>query len=166
MGECLRAVRGGVDEDLALHPWICQPKNNNSRHWDAARFASEIRPIIGWHLRPVDIIFNPIVDTAYDGLKNLDFAPVTRVAHNVSPEWTFALEEYGDYGPLRRFHPLNEQSHQLYFVVNHDNKFMQIEAGAGVGMTAGSDKLTLKLIPVTRSEPSEDAMIDYRIRRG
>lgn len=33
------------------------------------------RPIIGWHRRPVDIICNPILDYAYDGLKNLDFAP-------------------------------------------------------------------------------------------
>jgi hypothetical protein len=31
---------------------------------------SEIRPIIGWHLTPVDIIINPIFDTAYEGIKN------------------------------------------------------------------------------------------------
>src|SRR5438874_134106 len=46
----------------------------NSKHWDTSRITSEVRPIIGWHLHPVDIIFNPILDTAYDGFKNLDFA--------------------------------------------------------------------------------------------
>ena len=29
----------------------------------------EIRPIIGWHLKPFDIIVNPILDTSYDGSK-------------------------------------------------------------------------------------------------
>jgi len=48
----------------------------NARHWDPTRVTSEIRPIIGWHLSPVDIIVNPIFDTSYDGLNNLDFAPV------------------------------------------------------------------------------------------
>ena len=35
----------------------------NSKHWDEKRFTSEIRPIIGWHLHPVDIIMNPIPTT-------------------------------------------------------------------------------------------------------
>src|SRR5579862_5375049 len=33
----------------------------NSKHWDPRTFTSEIRPIIGLHLHPVDIIFNPIL---------------------------------------------------------------------------------------------------------
>ena len=33
-----------------------------------------MRPIVGWHLKPVDIIVNPILDTSYDGVKNLDFS--------------------------------------------------------------------------------------------
>ena len=60
----------------------------NAHRWDAKRFTSEIRPIIGWHLKPVDIIVNPIVDTAYDGLKNLEFVPATRVAYNFPSGWT------------------------------------------------------------------------------
>ncbi|MGA2263812.1 MAG: hypothetical protein ABSH28_20555 [Acidobacteriota bacterium] len=56
--------------------------------WDTTRVASEIRPIIGWHLKPVDIIINPILDTAYDGIKSLDFAPSMRVACNF---WQWAI---------------------------------------------------------------------------
>ena len=37
----------------------------NARRWDATRFTSEVRPIVGWHLKPWDIILNPIVDTAW-----------------------------------------------------------------------------------------------------
>ena len=118
----------------------------NSRHWDESRFTSEVRPIIGWHLHPVDIIINPILDTSYDGVKNLDFAPATRVAYNFSPKWAIAAEEYADYGPLRQFYAGNGQVHQLYGVVNHSTKFLDVEAGVGFGLTGASDKLTLKLI--------------------
>ena len=54
----------------------------NAKRWDATRFTSEVRPIIGWHLKPLDIIINPIVDTAYDGFGNLEFVPASRVAYN------------------------------------------------------------------------------------
>jgi len=119
----------------------------NAKHWDARRFTSEIRPIIGWHLHPVDIIVNPILDNSYyGGLKSLDFAPATRVAYNFSPSWAVAVEEYADLGPLRQFYPASEQSHQIYGVVDHKTKFVDIEAGVGFGLTGASDKLTLKLM--------------------
>ena len=37
----------------------------NQKQWDTRRITSEVRPIIGWHLNPVDIIVNPIMDTSY-----------------------------------------------------------------------------------------------------
>jgi len=118
----------------------------NSKHWDAKRFSSEVRPIIGWHLRPVDIIINPIVDTEYDGLKNLVFVPAMRLAYNVSEKTALAVEEYDDFGPLHEFLPATEQLHQLYGVVDHSTPFVDIEAGIGFGLTDGSDKLQFKLI--------------------
>ena len=118
----------------------------NSKRWDTKRFTSEVRPIVGWHLRPVDVIFNPIMDTAYDGFGNLDFAPSTRIAHNFSSRWALAVEEYADYGPLHEFYSRSDQAHQLYGVVDRVTKFAELEAGVGVGLTKGSDKLTLKLI--------------------
>ena len=118
----------------------------NAKHWDPKRSTSEIRPIIGVHLHPVDIIFNPILDNSYDGLKNLDFAPSTRVAYNVSPAWALAVEEYADFGPLQGFYAASQQAHQLFAVVDHATKALEIEAGAGFGLTSASDGFTLKLI--------------------
>ena len=120
----------------------------NSKHWDASRMTSEVRPIIGWHLKPVDIIINPILDTAYDGVKNLDFAPAIRVAYNVSDMWAVAAEEYADYGPLHGFVPRGDQAHQLYAVVDRTSKFLDAEFGVGFGLTDASDRLTLKLMLV------------------
>ena len=81
----------------------------NAHRWDSTRFTSEVRPIVGWHLKPWDIIINPIVDTAYDGLKNLEFVPATRVAYNFSSGWALAAEEYDDFGPVHAFAPRGEQ---------------------------------------------------------
>ena len=118
----------------------------NAKHWDEKRFTSEVRPIIGWHLRPVDIIVNPIVDTAYDGVKNMVFAPAERVAYNFRSGWALAVEEYAEYGPLHDLRKASEQSHQLFGIVNTSYRTMDIEAGVGFGLTDASDNLTLKLI--------------------
>lgn len=118
----------------------------NARYWDATRFTSEVRPIIGWHLHPVDIIVNPIFDTSYDGLQNLAFAPATRVAYNLSSAWGLAIEEYDNFGPLHRLYAGNQQVHQLYGILDHTAKTLRIEAGAGLGLTDASDRITLKLI--------------------
>lgn len=118
----------------------------NAKRWDPNRFSSEFRPILGWHLNPVDIVVNPIFDTEYDGIKNLDFAPSMRVAYNFKSTWALAAEEYADFGVIRHFASRREQSHQLYGVVDHSGKVWDIEAGVGVGLTNVADKLTLKLI--------------------
>jgi hypothetical protein len=119
----------------------------NARHWDPYRFTAEIRPIVGWHLHPWDIIVNPILDHSWrGGFKSLDFAPATRLAYNFSPKWALAAEEYDDFGELRNFYPAGEQSHQLYAVFDRSSDILNIEAGVGFGLTAATDKVTLKLI--------------------
>ena len=118
----------------------------NAARWDTTRITSEIRPIIGWHLKPVDVIINPIVDTAYDGLKNLEFVPGVRVAYNLPSDWAVAVEEYADFGPVNGFLPAGEQVHQLYGVVDRTWKDWDFEAGVGVGLNDASDRLTFKLI--------------------
>ena len=118
----------------------------NSKHWDASRHTAEIRPIVGWHLKPWDIIVNPILDSSYDGVKNLDFAPETRVAYNINETWAMAAEEYDDFGPLQQFHSASNQGHQLYAVVDRVSRALDVEFGIGFGLTAASDALTVKLI--------------------
>jgi hypothetical protein len=118
----------------------------NARRWDQTRFTSEIRPIIGWHLKPIDVIVNPIVDTAYDGIRNLTFVPAIRVADNLSSKWALAVEEYSDFGPLHGFVPAGEQVHQLYAVVDRTGGLFDIEAGIGFGLTNASDRITIKVI--------------------
>ena len=118
----------------------------NARRWDTTRFTSEVRPIIGWHLKPFDIIINPIIDTSYDGLGNLEIVPAARVAYNFPSGWALAAEEYADFGTFDEVASRAEQGHQLYAVVDRTWKGWDIEAGVGFGLTDASDRLTLKLI--------------------
>jgi hypothetical protein len=118
----------------------------NATRWDTTRFTSEIRPIIGWHLKPVDIIINPIIDTSYDGFGNLEFVPAARVAYNFPSGWAVAVEEYAGFGTFHDVASPAEQAHQLYGVVDRSWKGWDIEAGIGVGLTDVSDRLTFKLI--------------------
>jgi hypothetical protein len=117
----------------------------NARYWNHKRLSSEIRPIIGWHLHRIDLIVNPILDTDYNGVRNLDFAPSERAAFALSSKWHIGVEEYADYGPIHRFSRPGDQSHQIYAVVDRIAD-LNIEAGVGVGLTSASDKMTLKLI--------------------
>lgn len=119
----------------------------NAPRWDPRTYTSEIRPIIGWHLKPWDIIVNPIMDNSwYGGFKSLEFVPATRVAYNLNPKWAIAAEEYDDYGQLRQFVSARDQFHQLWGVFDHDAKYTHIEAGIGFGLTPATDKITLKLM--------------------
>ena len=120
----------------------------NYHYWEPKRFTSEVRPIVGLHLHnKVDVIFNPIVDTNYTGgFGNLEFVPATRVAYNLNDKWAVAAEEYSDFGPLRHFDTVSHQFHEVWAVVDHNTKIVNIETGVGVGVTGGADKLTFKLM--------------------
>jgi hypothetical protein len=117
----------------------------NAKRWNTSRFSSEIRPIVGVRFGNVDLVFNPILDTEYDGLKNLDFAPCLRLALNLSKVWAIAAEEYDDFGPIHALLPGNQQVHQIYGVLDRNGK-LNLEAGVGFGLTDASDKFTLKMI--------------------
>jgi len=118
----------------------------NASYWETRHFTSEIRPIIGLHLHPWDIIINPILDTDWTGVRNYDFVPAMRLAYNFSPKWTFAAEHYAGYGPLHQFETVSDQYHALWAVVDHTSKTLDVEAGVGFGLTPATDKVTLKLM--------------------
>ncbi|HTM88318.1 MAG TPA: hypothetical protein VL155_08965 [Terriglobales bacterium] len=122
----------------------------NANYWEERRITSEIRPIIGLHLHPVDLIYNPILDTDYrGGIGGLEYNPGGRVAYNLNENWALALEEYDGFGQLHDFVPLHQQFHEVWAVMDHASSKalgINVEAGIGLGLTAGSDRITLKLM--------------------
>lgn len=118
----------------------------NSKVWDESRYGGEIRPIVGTRFSRWDFILNPILDTEFNGLSRLVFAPSARVAFNPSPRVALAVEHYADFGELRHIEPGEQREHNLFGVVDFAGKLLDIEAGVGFGLTKASDKLVLKTI--------------------
>jgi hypothetical protein len=119
----------------------------NKLYWESRRITSEIRPIIGTHLGRWDLIYNPILDTDYTGGPgNLQFNPAGRIAFNLNKDWAVSAEEYAGLGPLDNVLSAHGQFHEIWAVIDHKGDLVDIEAGVGVGVTAGSDRLTLKLM--------------------
>jgi hypothetical protein len=118
----------------------------NSKHWAPHAYTSEIRPILGWRFGRWDFIVNPILDNSWTGFQHLDFAPESRLDYNISDQWAIAAESYDDLGEIHRFLPGAQQTHQLFAVVDYNGRPLNVEAGAGFGLTRATDKLTLKLI--------------------
>jgi hypothetical protein len=118
----------------------------NTAHWNPTRFAGEVRGIVGVHLGRFDVILNPIVDTDFNGVGNLEFVPAVRVAWNPGGRFAYALEEYADFGPLQRFKPSDQQSHTLFAVIDYGNSSHGIEFGIGRGLTPASDTWVVKLM--------------------
>ena len=134
----------------------------NAEHWDPNRSTSEIRPILGWHLGQFDFIINPILDNSWTGFTNLDFAPSVRLAYNVSKTWAVAAEVYSDYGPLKHMLSTDQQSQQLFGVVDYKGDDINIEAGVGFGLTPDSDRWVVKLM-ISRDlyKPPQNTKKDY-----
>lgn len=122
----------------------------NAHYWEDKRISSEVRPILGLHLHPWDIIYNPIVDTDYTGGPGgLQYNPAGRVAYNLGPQWAVAVEEYDGFGALDRFLPGQQQFHEIWATMDHSSPSflgIDVEAGIGFGLTRGSDQVTLKLM--------------------
>jgi hypothetical protein len=121
----------------------------NSRHWDERRYTGEIRPILGYRGEGWSLTVNPILDNNYKGFSRLEFVPATRLDYRIDESWTVAAEEYDDFGELRGFLPANQQSHQLWGVVDYTGNPISIEAGMGFGLTSAADKFAVKLMLIS-----------------
>jgi hypothetical protein len=122
----------------------------NRHYWESRTVTSEIRPILGLHLKHWDVIYNPIVDTDYTGgVGNLQYNPSGRVAYNLNKQWAVAAEEYDGFGPLHGFLPLSQQFHEVWATTDYSGGKLlglSVESGVGYGLTSASDKWTLKLM--------------------
>jgi hypothetical protein len=116
-------------------------------YWESSTYSAEVRPIIGGYIGKWELVYNPVVDTDYKGgLGGLQFNPESRIVYNINSKWDVAAEEYDGFGSFNNFSALHDQFHEVWGDFDHFGKTWDIEAGAGYGLTAGSDKWTLKFM--------------------
>jgi hypothetical protein len=123
----------------------------NQPVWDTQVNTGEIRPIIGWRFdKDWSFTINPIVDNSYKGgIGALEFVPSVRLDYALNEKWTVALEEYADFGQLKKFLPSREQNHALWTVADYTGDPVSVEFGAGFGLTPASDAFAVKLMLIS-----------------
>lgn len=119
----------------------------NHKYWESRTHTAEVRPIVGTYVGKWELIYNPVVDTDYTGgLGGLQLNPESRVVYAFNKKWDVAAEEYDGFGPFNNFASVHDQFHEVWGAFDRYGKIWDVEAGAGYGLTAGSDKWTLKLM--------------------
>jgi hypothetical protein len=119
--------------------------SKNADRWEPTPYSGEIRPILGTRFGSFDFIFNPILDTGFNGLRRLDFAPCARLDYNLSPKWAVAIENYSDYGQIHRFDDPDNQQQAVWAVIDYNGK-TSVEFGVGHGLDHASDQWVVKLM--------------------
>jgi hypothetical protein len=112
--------------------------------FEQARRTTEIRPILGYRGQAWLFSFNPILtaDLAGEDKGVLMFAPAAKLARTVSHGVALGAEYYAELGRLSHFAPHAEQSHTVYAVLDTEH----VNFGIGRGLTAASDRWTIKAI--------------------
>jgi hypothetical protein len=131
-----RSVFYGVNFELSY----------NTPRWERRRLSGEIRPIIGAHLGRFDLILNPIVDTGFEGLGKLDFAPAARAAYNIGRGLALAIEHYADFGPVHHLKSAADQAQTVFAVIDYGSSSRGVGFGVGKGLTRASDSWVVKLM--------------------
>jgi len=110
----------------------------------------EIRPIIDKQLGRLYLCFNPSVDRSFHGPsvpEGLVFSPNVKMGYDITKVINMGFEYYGSVGPITNFDPLREQQEQIFAVTDLNfSPNWEFNFGVGVGMTAGTDHLLVKMI--------------------
>ena len=143
-------VRAPESWDLPVGLSLSLEVGYQRREFSADTWSLELRPIIDKTLGDWYFAFNPVFDRSLKGPgvdRGFEFAPAAKVAYDVAPKIALGLEYYGTLGPVSGFDRARDQQHQIFPVVDLDlGPRWEFNAGVGVGLTPGTDRLILKLI--------------------
>jgi hypothetical protein len=119
--------------------------------YDRDRWGNELRPIVAWENERFEFVLNPIVDSSLAGPDESagpTFQPCLMAVYKVHEAVSLGFEYYTNLGPFSSgFLPLREQEHYVYEVFNLLSvKRLELNAGVGEGLTAGSNRLIFKMI--------------------
>jgi hypothetical protein len=119
--------------------------------YDRDRWGNELRPIAAWENERLELVVDPIVDSSLagpDASAGPTFQPCLMAVYKVQETVSFGFEYYTNLGPFSRgLLPLREEEHYLYEVFNLLSvKRLEVNAGVGEGLTAGTNQLIFKMI--------------------
>jgi hypothetical protein len=107
----------------------------------------EFRPIIDKKAGKFYFALNSTFDWLADkGKQGWEFSPSFKGSYEFG-KLNAGLEYYMGLGYMGHLDPVSDQKHQLFLAIDYNvSSDWEFNAGVGTGLTAGSDKLILKLI--------------------
>lgn len=110
----------------------------------------EIRPIIDKQMGRFYWSFNPTIDKSFKGLNaklGYEFSPNLKLSYDLTRKVSAGLEYYGSLGPVTGFDPLRDQMQQIMPAIDLNlSPNWEFNMGVGVGVTAGTERLLVKMI--------------------
>jgi hypothetical protein len=110
----------------------------------------ELRPIVDKQAGKLYLCINPTIDRSFHGpgvSQGVVFSPNVKVGYDFTKVVNAGFEYYGSVGPITGFDPVRQEQQQLFAAtdLNLSEKW-ELNFGVGVGMTAGTDHLIVKMI--------------------
>jgi hypothetical protein len=121
-----------------------------------SRRGFELRPILGARGGPWVAAVNPVLDFALGEPGRSQpptFAPSFKVSRDLVPGVATGFEYYAVLGPLSDVPAWPAQQHALYWAWDIDRKPWVVNLGLGRGLTAATDRWTVKMIFEVPLEP-------------
>jgi hypothetical protein len=110
----------------------------------------EIRPIIDKTIGRWYMAFNPTFDRSFHGLsvhQGLVFSPDFKIGYDITKKINGGFEYYGVVGPLGGFFPAMQQEHDFFPDIDLNlSPDWEFNIGVGIGATASTDHLIVKMI--------------------
>ena len=110
----------------------------------------EIRPIVDKQIGRWYVAFNPALDRSFHGSevhKGVTLSPNVKVGYDFTKRVNAGLEYYGSTGSITGFDPLRDQQQAIMPAVDLNlGPNWEFNFAVGVGMTAGTDHLLVKMI--------------------
>ena len=110
----------------------------------------EIRPIVDKQIGRWYVAFNPALDRSFHGSevhKGVTFSPNVKVGFDFTKRVNAGLEYYGSTGSITGFDPLRDQQQAIMPAVDLNlGPNWEFNFAIGVGVTAGTDHLLVKMI--------------------
>lgn len=110
----------------------------------------EIRPIIDKAIGRWYFAVNPALERTLHGPdvnEGFGFAPAVKISYDFTRVVSGGIEYYGDYGRLGDFAPVHDEQQQFFLVTDLNvSPRWEINFGIGIGATAATDHLIVKMI--------------------
>jgi hypothetical protein len=120
------------------------------RSYSTDTWTLEIRPIVDKQLGRWYLAFNPALERSWHGFevhKGVTFAPAVKVSYDVTKKVSMGVEYYGATGSITGFDPVRDQQQAIMPAIDLNlGPNWEFNFATGIGVTAGTDHLLVKMI--------------------